>query len=76
LFNQRQHKSFNYKSRFSKENSLDTDADSSEKPDFVLKWKGQRTANTKVKGVLPMRTLLLILVLLLICMYILDSKFN
>ena len=76
MFNQRQHKSFNYKPRLSKENLSETHKIDSEKPDFVSKWKSQRDANTKVKGVLPMRTLLLILVLLLICMYILDSKFN
>ncbi|WMI64405.1 hypothetical protein RBH94_10055 [Aestuariibaculum sp. YM273] len=76
LFNQRKNKTFNYRPRFSKENEEVTDGEAPEKHDFISKWEQTRTSKRRVKGAMSIRTLLLILVLLLICMYILDSKFN
>ncbi|WP_100615656.1 hypothetical protein [Confluentibacter citreus] len=77
MFNQRKNKSFNYKSRFSKEtnsdaNQLATDRDK----DFVSKWKQDSHLNKrKVKGGISMKILILVLVLLLICMYVLEKKY-
>ncbi|MFV0566154.1 MAG: hypothetical protein ACK5NB_10015 [Flavobacteriaceae bacterium] len=77
MFKQRKHKTFNYQSRFSGDNQAKSnDVPTSETPDFVSKWNSQRTQNRKIKAVMPLRTLIIILVLLLICMYLLDTKFN
>ncbi|WP_258227751.1 hypothetical protein [Aestuariibaculum sp. M13] len=76
LFNQRKNKTFNYQPRFSKESEEITNGEDSVKHDFVSKWEQNRTSKRRVKGAMSIRTLLLILVLLLICMYLLDSKFN
>ena len=76
MFNQRKNKTFNYQSRFGKKSETENFSETSEKPDFISKWKGENYSTRKVKGVMSLKTLLLILVLLLICMYILDSKFN
>jgi hypothetical protein len=66
-------KTFNYQSDSSKEN--DVDLDDSKKIDFISKWKRNSERSVKVKGVMPIRTLVIVLVLLLICMYLLDKKF-
>lgn len=77
MFNQRKNKSFNYKSRFSRETNSDTNQlITDEDKDFVSKWKeGSHLAKRKVKGGLSMKILILVLVLLLICMYVLDKKY-
>ncbi|GAA3624669.1 hypothetical protein GCM10022397_08080 [Flavivirga jejuensis] len=76
LFKQRKNKTFNYQSRFSNENNIDSNSDTPEETDFISKWKSVRDTKRKVKGGMSIKTLILVLVLLLICMYILDSKFN
>lgn len=76
LFKQRKNKTFNYKTRFSKENkeTSNLDEDSNTK-DFISKWKVGSNTNRKMKGGMPVKTLILILVLLLICMYLLEGKY-
>ncbi|MBD0836492.1 hypothetical protein [Aestuariibaculum suncheonense] len=76
LFNQRKNKSFSYQPRFSQETEEKSGTTSSKDHDFISKWERTRSTKRKVKGAMSIRTLLLILVLLLICMYLLDSKFN
>lgn len=73
LFKQRKNKTFNYKARFSKENQ---DEGHSKEHDLASKWKRQRDINlgTGRRG-FSIRTLIIILVLLLICMYVLENKF-
>ena len=75
MFKSRKNKTFNYQSVLSKKNETDTSLDKAKDIDFVSKWKNNKVGNRKVRGVLPLRTLLIVLVLL-ICMYLLDSKFN
>ena len=76
MFKQRKNKTFNYKSRLSQENESGFDSFESKNTDFVSKWKKGREGKAKVGLSMSIRTLILVLVLLLICMYILDSKFN
>ncbi len=76
MFKQRKNKTFNYQSSFSKKNETDTNLDKSKDNDFVSKWKNNKVGSRKVKGVMPLRTFIIVLVLLLICMYLLDYKFN
>ncbi len=73
MFKQRKHRTFNYQPRFSDENQ--SDSDENQEKDFVSKWKKANESKRKVKGVLPARTLILALVLLLILMYVLEKKF-
>ncbi len=73
MFKQRKHRTFNYQPRFSDENQ--SDSDENQEKDFVSKWKKANESKRKVKGVLPVRTLILALVLLLILMYVLEKKF-
>ncbi len=76
LLKQRKHKAFNYQSPFSKEKELDNDLEDSKKIDFVSKWKRSNSERSrKVKGAMPIRTLIIVLVLLLICMYLLEKKY-
>lgn len=75
LLKQRKHKAFNYQSPFSKEKELDNDLEDSKKMDFVSKWKRNSERSRKAKGAMPMRTLIIVLVLLLICMYLLEKKY-
>lgn len=77
MLKQRKNKKFDYKPRFSKQNnSQDSLAKSSQAGNFSSKWQRERNATlAKSKRGLSFRTLVLILVLLLICMYILDKKF-
>lgn len=74
MFKQRKNKTFNYQSRFSKHDAVNSDLETSNQKEFASKWK--QTGNRKVGSAMSMRTLILILVLLLICMYLLDSKIN
>ena len=43
--------------------------------DFISKWQERKSDKPKVRGVMPIKTLILALVLLLICMYLLERKF-
>ncbi|OEK07311.1 hypothetical protein A8C32_17895 [Flavivirga aquatica] len=76
MFKQRKNKTFNYQSRFSSENQVDSSEKDKKTTDFISKWKNGRDNKRKVKGSLSIKTLIFVLVLLLICMYILDSKIN
>ncbi len=76
LFKQRQHKTIKHSSVFSEEKSADANLELPKKKDFVSKWQRENTGNRKVKGTMSLPILILALVLLLICMYVLDSKFN
>ena len=71
----RKNKTFNYQSVFSKENELDGHLDESKKRDFISKWKTDREGSRKVRGVMPILTLFIVLVLLLICMYLLEKNY-
>ncbi|MBJ6366956.1 hypothetical protein [Snuella sedimenti] len=76
MFKRRKNKTFNYKPRFSQGNEKDSKEDAFREDDFISKWKQTREANkSKVRGVVSIRTLVLLLVLLLICMYLLETKF-
>ncbi|MFY0713969.1 hypothetical protein J1D01_09850 [Seonamhaeicola sp. NFXS20] len=75
MFKQRKHRTFNYQPRFSKENQDLSNLENETSKDFISKWKNARESKRKVKGVLPIRTLILALVLLLILMYVLEKKY-
>ncbi|MCL5130429.1 MULTISPECIES: hypothetical protein [unclassified Algibacter] len=76
MFKQRKHRTFDYQSRFSKENRTDSSLnDDSNTKDYISKWKENREVKRKVRGTMPVKTLLLFLVLLLICMYLLEKKY-
>lgn len=75
MFKTRKHKTFNYQPRFSKENQdVSVLEDNNNSKEFISKWKEIRGNRPKSKGFLPIRTLMLVLVLLLICMYLLEKK--
>lgn len=77
LFKQRKNKTFNYRPRFSQESEQDSSTNKSETKDFISKWKNDRgNSKRKVGFGMSIRTLILVLVLLLICMYLLENKFN
>ena len=75
LFKQRKHKSFNYKPRFTENNSSDGIAENSKRTDFISKWRGVQGHKRVGKGGMSIRILILVLVLLLICMYLLENKY-
>ncbi|PIA80725.1 hypothetical protein BFR04_16070 [Gaetbulibacter sp. 4G1] len=75
LFKQRKHKTFNYKSRFSKGNEENSNDGEQTRKEFVSRWNDKRDSSRKVGFGMSMRTLILVLVLLLICMYILEKKY-
>ena len=75
MFKQRKNKKFNYQPRFSKENQAGSDSEETPEREFISKWKATREGKRKVKGVMPVRTLILALVLLLILMYVLEKKY-
>ncbi|GAA4887068.1 hypothetical protein GCM10023311_08410 [Flaviramulus aquimarinus] len=76
MFKQRKNKTFNYQSRLSKESQTDSSLDNdSYTKDFVSKWQRKNVNKTGSPGAMPIRTLILILVLLLICMYVLEKKY-
>lgn len=76
MFKQRKNKTFKYKPRFSKENQTDLDLDDkSDTKGFISKWQRQSENKIRVKGTLPVKTLILVLVLLLLCMYVLEKKY-
>ncbi|NMH88597.1 hypothetical protein [Flavivirga algicola] len=76
MFKQRKNRTFKYEPRFSKENQTGSNPkEDFDSEDFVSKWKRQRGNNVRVKGALPVKTLILVLVLLLLCMYVLEKKY-
>ncbi|WP_298339061.1 hypothetical protein [uncultured Algibacter sp.] len=76
MFKQRKHRTFNYQSRFSKENQTDSSLnDNADTKDFVSKWKQSKGTKVKARGAMSMKVLIMILVLLLICMYVLEKKY-
>lgn len=74
MFKQRKHKIFNYQSRFSKENGKDSEEEELATR-FSSRWKDTRNRNRKGGFSMSIRTLIIILVLLLICMYLLEKKY-
>jgi type VI protein secretion system component VasF len=76
LFQQRKHKTFNYQSRFANKDNVDSiQTEETNTKDYISKWKENRTSKRKVRAALPVKTLILFLVLLLICMYLLEKKY-
>ncbi|MGA1225722.1 MAG: hypothetical protein ACO3VF_00430 [Tamlana sp.] len=76
MFKQRKHRTFNYQPRFSKENQTDSSLENENNTkDFISKWRESRDHKPKARGVISIRTLMLVLVLLLICMYLLENKY-
>ncbi len=76
MFNQRKNKKFNPQLRFSKKHKEDfSTEDDSKSKDFVSKWRQRSGNKVNMKGVLPIRTLILALVLLLLCMYMLEKNY-
>jgi len=76
LFKQRKHRAFNYQPRFSKENQSDSSLnEASNTKHFISKWRKSSGAKPKTRGAMRMRSLILVLVLLLICMYLLEKKY-
>lgn len=77
LFKQRKNKHFNYRSQHSKTEDSDLELTAAKKDEFTSKWERTRNANAHKTGVrVSMRTLMLLLIVLLICMYMLDKKFR
>ena len=74
MFKQRKHKTFNYQSRLAKENGKDSKDDELTTKEFISRWKDKRDSSRKVGFGMSIRTLILVLVLLLICMYLLEKK--
>jgi type VI protein secretion system component VasF len=75
LFGQRKHKTFNYKPKYGKRQDELQVEDASASKSFANKWRQQTGHKVQMKGLLPVRTLILLLVLLLICMYILEKNY-
>ena len=75
LLKQQKHKTFNYQSPFSKEKAVGNNLENSKEKDFASQWKRNSERSRKVKGAMPIQTLIIVLVLLLICMYLLDKKY-
>ena len=74
MFKQKKNKKFNYKPRFS-ENKEVLDDEASNKNDFKSKWRRETGHKVKIKSVLPIRTIILLLILLLLCMYVLEKNY-
>ena len=76
MFGQRKNKTFNYKPKFSKKDQIDFDSGgNSQSKEFITKWRQQTGNKVRMKGILPARTLILLLVLLLICMYLIEKNY-
>ena len=70
FFQQRKNKRFNYKPRYSQ------DANEQQKQAFAEKWLEAKATSTKrTKRGVSLKLLILLLALILIGMYILESKF-
>jgi len=76
LLKQRKNKTFNYKPRLSNQpESKDGLLEDSDSNGLASKWQRERSGTLgKSKRAFSMRTLILILVLLLICMYVLEKN--
>ena len=71
MFKQRRNRKFNYQPRFAKDGEPREEREDS----FASKWNRERDMNLgKGKRGFSLKTLILILVLLLICMYWLEKK--
>ena len=76
MFGRRKNKTFDYKPRFSKKNKSDfIGEENSKSKDFIVKWRQQTGNKVRMKGILPVRTLILLLVLLLLCMYLIEKNY-
>lgn len=70
FFQQRKNKRFNYKPRYN------NDTNQQNKKEFADKWLEARASNSKgIRKGLSLKVLILVLALLLIGMYVLESKF-
>ena len=78
MFKQGKNKTFQYQSRFSKDNPENSDSkDAIGQEGFIEKWRShQKLSKLKRKGGMSVKMLLFILVLLLICMYLLENRFK
>ncbi len=76
MLKQRKNKTFNYNPRFSQDGKKNTVENESDTKDFISKWQRERGRKRKVGFSKSIRTLIIILVLLLLGMYMLDSKFR
>ena len=78
MFKPRKNKTFQYQSRFSKENKENSEEEGTSKTDgFISKWRSHREIGKKKrKGGMSVKLLIFILVLLLICMYLLENRFK
>jgi len=72
LFKQRKNKTFNYQLRYSKTEEANSESEISQKS-LSSQWK--RANVSKAKSAFSLRALIIILVLILICMYLLESKY-
>lgn len=77
MFKQRKNKTFNFQSRFSKENLINSSGkeNTAGTKDFISKWKKEKGNTRKSKGGFSVKTLIFILILLLVCMYMLEKKY-
>lgn len=75
LFKSRKNKTFNYQSAFSKEKESGGDLESSRNHELADKWKRNSERSRKVKGAMPIKMIIIILVLLLVGMYLLEKKY-
>lgn len=76
MFNQRKNKTFNYKPRFSKNTLEQSKLEiNTEQKDFISKWRRETGHKVRIKGLMPAKTLILLLVLLLLCMYALEKNY-
>lgn len=73
MLNRSKNRTFNYTPRFSTENTSNVKDENSSERDFVSKWKEGHEQKRKVKTALSITTLIVLLVLLLIGMFVLDS---
>lgn len=76
MFNQKKNKTFNYKPRFSKTTLEQSQLEhESHQKDFISKWRREAGHKVKMGGLMPAKTLILLLVLLLVCMYVLEKNY-
>ncbi len=75
MFGQRKHKTFNYKPKYAKRKEEASTEEETASQAFAKKWRQQTGHKVRMKGLLPVRTLILLLVLLLICMYVLEKNY-
>lgn len=71
MFNKPKNRTFNYQPRFSNKENSEVDAVKNE--DFISKWKQGQPQERKGKAMLSIQVLIVLLVLLVIGIYVLDS---